>query len=265
MNWPLSIVILTYNRPELVPDAVAAAQEQQVDDVVVLSNGGNDPHLSKRLNVRVYERGTNQDQLIGGLNAAFQAAQYPWVLFQSDDVRLDPDCVSQLFKAVWKYDTQAVYQPVLYDPQGRVNHAGMAYVWPGLGLGYRRPVHPTAPYPVPCFTSGCFLMHRDTFNLVGLWDTQFAPAYYEDVDYSLRCHQAGIPTYVVPKAQATHLSTATFTSLYAQAKLSQFCQQHARRVVRKHYRGVDRALRLGGLLAVQALAGVAQQTRRIVR
>jgi len=49
--------------------------------------------------------------------------------------------------------------------------------------------------PHPDFS--CYLIRKEVWEKVGPFDTQFFPAYYEDNDYHVRLHQAGIEAYTI--------------------------------------------------------------------
>ncbi len=52
-----------------------------------------------------------------------------------------------------------------------------------------------SPRPHPDFSN--FLIRRSAWEKVGGFDEQFSPAYYEDNDYHIRMHQAGIEAYTI--------------------------------------------------------------------
>ncbi len=57
---------------------------------------------------------------------------------------------------------------------------------------------------------GCFwVLPRAVRDRVGLLDERFAWAYWEDDDYILRLHEAGIPTRQVPSVRARHIGGLT--------------------------------------------------------
>jgi O-antigen biosynthesis protein len=53
------------------------------------------------------------------------------------------------------------------------------------------------------------MIERDLFEGLGGFDPLFAPAYFEDTDLCLRCHQAGRRVIVQPRATAIHYENAT--------------------------------------------------------
>lgn len=196
----------------------------------------------------------NRHGFITGLNTAFQTASTPWVCFLQNDVLVRPTTFDW-FVAPPLLPPEGVYQLHLQNPDGSVNHIGGQYLWPGVGLGNRRLCPESTYQPVDLFATAAFVMARSTFHRVGPFDTNLAPAYYEDVDYSLRLEAVGIPRYVVREAIATHLSTYTFHRTHTKAQLSALCRRNRRYVVEKHFRGVNRLTRLAGLRVLDTLTG----------
>ncbi len=52
-----------------------------------------------------------------------------------------------------------------------------------------------SPRPHPDFSN--FLIRRSVWENVGAFDERFSPAYYEDNDYHIRMHQAGVEAYTI--------------------------------------------------------------------
>ena len=243
----LSLVILNYNGAEILRETLSTARAVLPSgaELLLVDNGSVDHSRSVARNAGVVTIvASNQHQFITGLNTAFQQTTRPWVLFAQNDVRFHRGSLCKLVQSVTQ---DAIYQPLLLNQDGSVNHAGVRYQWPGVGIGNRQFPSTNAPVPIEVFSTACFLMPRRIFNRVGLFDTQFAPAYYEDVDYSLRAQQAGIPRYLLPGVHATHLSTWTFGRVYGAQRCSHFCHFNRRKLVRKHFQGVNQLTRLAGL------------------
>ena len=98
----LTIVIPTYNRPDVLPGAVDSALAQTVENVeVVVVDDGSDPaaELAPRERMRLVRRGEN-----GGVsaarNAGLRAATGRYVTFLDDDNRLLPHMAAASLEAI---------------------------------------------------------------------------------------------------------------------------------------------------------------------
>lgn len=81
----------------------------------------------------------------------------------------------------------------------------------------------------------CFLLPKSVYNLVGDFDEQFWPAYFEDNDYSYRARQAGVE-FCFTGAGYGHVGSATLAS-YSSAERQAHTQQFAanqQRYIDKH-------------------------------
>ena len=250
-----TVVILNHNGEDILLSCLEVATNQDGAEVVVLDNASTDSSadVAKTFGVEVLHA-DNRHQFITGLNEAFRQTDTPWVLFLQNDVLLDAHCVERLMHMTEAYGTHTIYQPILFNTDESYNHCGGQYFWPGIGRGYPKPLNKQRCYQVPLFSTACFLMHRKAYEWIGPFDVALAPAYYEDVDYSLRAVRKRIRCMVVPCATATHLSTFTFTQLHSKRVLSEICQRNRKHVVRKHTRGLDRLTRLAGLTVLDTLA-----------
>ena len=54
----------------------------------------------------------------------------------------------------------------------------------------------------------CFLVNAKTFQVVGLFDENIFPAYFEDNDYHYRCHRQGVRALKSAKATYHHIGSA---------------------------------------------------------
>jgi GT2 family glycosyltransferase len=62
----------------------------------------------------------------------------------------------------------------------------------------------TKPQPVEQPAAAALMLRRATIDRIGPFDERFAPAWFEDVDYCRRIHDAGGRLWLVPAARAVH-------------------------------------------------------------
>jgi N-acetylglucosaminyl-diphospho-decaprenol L-rhamnosyltransferase len=106
---------------------------------------------------------------------------------------------------------------------------------------------------------GAFLMFpREVWHRLGGFDTQFYPLWFEDVDFCLRVHAAGLKILYVPEVTARHQGGHSIAGLnwsYRElcwyVSLLKYAHKHYRPYA---YRGVSAAVVLGSVL--RAVAGV---------
>ena len=242
----LSIVLLTYNRPDLLPDAIASIDSQIIsvpfEKVLVLNGAEFNPLILPDWKIHRIPKNVGN---IGGQNEAIDQAWYDWVLFVSDDVRLiGKHCVDTLMASRSGY---AQVMPTILNADSSIQSAGANYMWPGLGINRRRWKGGKTDY-IP---SICYLIRKNCWEEVGGFDTTL-PMAGEDVNMGLRLRglYGDSCLGVVETAYATHLANSTLR--YDRKSRWRF-QQAREMAVRKNYSGVNRALRLA---AMQALASI---------
>ena len=242
----LSIVLLTYNRLDLLADAIEAIDRQVIsvpfEKILVMNGSPFNPPIAPDWKIHRIPKNIGN---IGGQNKAIDYAWYDWVLFVSDDVRLIGNaCVDTLLAHRKGY---AQVMPTILNADSSIQSAGADFVWPGLGINRRRWRGEATDY-IP---SICYLLRKNCWRDAEGFDTDL-PMAGEDVDMGLKLRNIYGDSClgVVETAYAMHLGNSTLR--YAKKDAWRF-RQARKRVVRKNYRGLDRATRL---LAMKALASI---------
>ncbi len=209
----VSFVLVTYGTGTVVIEAISSLvrslEETGVDaEVVVVDNEHPDrPHrtsnhlLLDTAGVRVVRPGRNIG-FGGGCNEGVRHSTAPTVAFVNPDVEFATGWIEPLLDALAD-DRLAIAAPVLNEPDGTVQSAGHHL----FADGSTAPIT-SAPGPGrigrPDYASAaCWLMRRSMFDLLGGFDEDFFPAYYEDVDLALRARPHG-GTGVVGDSTVVH-------------------------------------------------------------
>ena len=144
---------------------------------------------------------------------AAAAATGEYLCFLNNDVLLTKGAISAALKNLEKSGVGAVGGKILLA-NGSLQEAG-SIVWSdGSALGYGRGDDPELPQynfrrPVD-YCSGVFLVTpRKTFEQLGGFSAEFAPAYYEDTDYSMKLWRENLSVIYEPLAQILHYESAT--------------------------------------------------------
>ena len=267
-NTMLSIVVLAYHITSdttLTDECVASIDKQELPEVRIkkwiLDNGsipplkdyGNSwPVLHKTFNVGNIE----------GQNECFMASDTEWVLFVSNDVRLEDGCI----KALWAERFNGQLMPIIlnsvyggYSYRGKprwpmsVQSLGGRLVWPGYGFNITKRVC-CKDYSIDYVPSICYLMPKELWRRIGWFDPWF-PMAYEDVDMGLRLGSSRLKCS--NSAFAVHLGNATLgydnNRRFVEGRI---------RLINKHYKGLDRVLRL---LTVKTLCYIPIHPAKVIR
>jgi len=243
----LSIVVLNHNGKEVLNKCLDCIFRNVLPNncqVAVLDNRSTDKSAKKAeklYDVDIIE-GTNEHGFITGLNTAFEKALHPNVFFISNDVFLEPSAVHNMVIALETFP-DSILQPVFYWPDGSVQNAGMKWYWPGYGYADKQGGSIHTFYVPTIVTTTAIMMTRKTFYDIGPFDTAFAPAHYEDVDYSFRAKKKGHRLLVVGWARAMHLASHTISKQDGDHGTSDRCHRNRLYLIDKHYKGIDKTLR----------------------
>ncbi|OGQ94807.1 MAG: hypothetical protein A2284_15145 [Deltaproteobacteria bacterium RIFOXYA12_FULL_61_11] len=123
-------------------------------------------------------------------NLGLKATTAPLLLFLDADVYLQPGALAAMLEAISGHD---LCHPQLRFEDGSPFSLNDRYptIWKGAASNL-----PSC--------SACFLMRREAFaRLDGPFDETFL-IYYEDTEFFLRCHLAGLRSRPVPEALALH-------------------------------------------------------------
>lgn len=242
----LSIVIVTWNSERWIGRclrALPAACEGLRYEVIVYDNGSADRTLGLVADedARVIASATN-DGFAAGTNRSIEAASGRYVFLLNPDCELAPRALTTLFTFLESHPGVAAAVPLLSDESGHSQREFQLRRIPTFWIlvsevfaidklmphnrwtaSYRyRDEDFQTPTRVAQPAAAAMLLRRSAFDAVGPMDEQFAPAWFEDVDFCRRLAANGFEIYVVPAAHGRHfggsslehLGLATFLDLW---------------------------------------------------
>lgn len=216
-NLPtVSVVLLSYNRPELLREALASVLAQTYPrlEVTVVDNLSRKSAEVARLvagspGVGLVRNGSNLGYA-AGMNRGIAAATGLYTYLTEDDVVLDRDCVRRLVEHAEGRPANWLASPLMYNrAAGTIRCAGGEF---SLGGVYRKKIYGEGeqeagqyarPFDVTCL-DGAALFARTSFlrELGGFREEFFM--YGEAVEFCARAAKAGARLTVVPSAKVYH-------------------------------------------------------------
>ncbi|SFK70197.1 glycosyltransferase [Methylorubrum salsuginis] len=149
-------------------------------------------------------------------NAGAERARGRFLLFLNPDVDLMPGAMAAMVAAFRDHADIGIVGARLVFPGGYLQESGAGFrddagLTHPHGRGNLDPLTPehAATRDVGYVSGAVLMIERALFETLGGFDPLFAPAYYEDTDLCLRCHQAGRRVLVQPRATAIHYENAT--------------------------------------------------------
>lgn len=215
MKDPLvSIVVCTYNRHEMLRNALRSLTLQETDEefsfeIVVIDNGSTDPtralvaEIAASSLVAVSHALEETGGFAQALNRGVRESRGSWLAFCDDDVLAEPNWLKELLlaasltKAKVVGGTRLLQLPpqgiVVLGPTSRSLLGEQAYGGAArVCLGKRVP------------SGGHLLVAREVFNSIGLFDTSMVMS-GEDFDFVGRARASGIIVAFCPTAIVHHV------------------------------------------------------------
>jgi GT2 family glycosyltransferase len=225
---PLSVVMVLHNQFALTLNALASLRQNYAGDVelILIDSGSTDEtqHLRRFvIGARLLRFDMNLG-FVQGCNAGLYSVTAPHVLFLNNDIELAPGAVSAALRRLAGDTSIGAVGGKVVRSNGLLQEAGCILWRNGSTLGYLRDADPLAPEANFLrdvdFCSGVFLMVR-TEALVALdgFDSDFAPAYGEDVDLCLRIWQRGLRVVYDPAVVVHHLEHGSSSVTQAAARM----------------------------------------------
>lgn len=206
----ISVAILNYNGNDIIEQCLESVLKQSLkpDEILLIDNNSTDESWKKvEPFVTRVVHASNKYRFITGLNTSFEQSLSDKVLFMENDIKLHGDCLAQMNDS--KYD---IVSPDFFTS----NFHKYKIEW------------------YAGFLSACFMMKRSTFDFVGKFDENLAPAYWEDVDYSIRSHRLGFTTKK-GVGKAIHYANWSFSKVFTKGDMSGWCRRNAWYIAKKHY------------------------------
>ncbi len=227
----LSLLIVTWNSERWIDRclrSIPAACEGLEYEVVVHDNASSDATIAHLGDAKLIRSGVNAG-FATGTNRAFAASRGRYVFLLNPDCELAPRALTSLFHFLEMNPHIAAAAPLLNDEGGGTQREFQLRRLPTLGTlvaevlmldklfprnpataRYRyRDLDLTEPRRIEQPAGAALLLRRDVVEEIGPLDEQFAPAWFEDVDYCRRLAERKKEVWVVPAAQVRHFGGAS--------------------------------------------------------
>jgi GT2 family glycosyltransferase len=212
----VTIIVITYNQPELVYGCVSSIAETLGSsalgvEVVILDNGSTVETIEvlDRLRGATVIRSETNLHFLRGVNRAAKEARGRHLLLLNSDAQLLPGTVEAAVRTLESASDIGAVGARIVLPDGKLQEAG-SIIWAdgtchGYGRGrnatdgefmFRRDVD---------YCSGAFLLTpRALWEKLGGFDERYVPCYYEETDYCVRLWESGHRVVYEPDAVILH-------------------------------------------------------------
>ncbi len=212
----VSIVIPTLDAGDMLLRCLASFDAGRRDiEVILVDNASTDDSVDRAAvrfpTVRVVRNATNRGYA-PACNIGAHHATAPFVLFLNNDATIAPDDLRTLLVAAERDHDTAVWQPVTYGTDGRLESTGDAFTW--WGVFRHLDTVPDGPSAEVFSTVGAaMLVRRSTFVSLGGFDDSYF-MYNEETDLCWRARLAGHNVRVVVDARVVHIGSETTGQIF---------------------------------------------------
>ena len=221
VNPRVSIVIPTFNKWMYTYRCLAflsALTDSVPFEVIVIDNGSTDDTeklLKKIQGLRIMRNETNIG-FVEACNMGSSASRGEFILFLNNDAFVMPECLNEMVNLM-EHDHQiGIVGAKLLFPDGRLQEAG-GIVWNDphrIAWNYGKYDNPwkyeyNYVREVDYCSGACLLVRTEAFLKSGMFDEEFAPAYFEDTSLAFSMRKIGYKVVYQPSAVAIHLEGIT--------------------------------------------------------
>lgn len=206
----VSVIVLDVDGGEMLSRCISSIRRQTVPprQIVVFDNGSTVP-ASTRISGAdvVHLRSETNLGFAGGINAAMQNLDTPYVAWINNDVVLAPEWTERVLSAVSSSDDIAGGQSIVMRPDRRIDGAGISVDGTIQQIGHGRAIDQLLPDEIWGISATAALFRTAALQATAvsgeiLLSSFFA--YYEDVELCARLRKAGFRFTLIPEALAIH-------------------------------------------------------------
>ena len=239
-NPRLSILVVLYNQAPLTLLCLESIKKTVPDfyELVIVDNNSGDQtgSLLNRLDGAKVIRNETNIGFVKAVNQGVNECSGSALLLLNNDAILHKQAVKFALSRLDSRDDIGAVGGKIVLLDGSLQEAGSQIFSDGSCAGYGRGDDPNKPEYQFCrdvdYCSGAFLLtSRELFVEMGMFDLDFAPAYYEESDFCLRLAERNYRVVYEPKSVLTHYDFAS-SGGYDQA--AQLQTAHKKIILEKH-------------------------------
>jgi len=212
-NPQISVILVLFNKAELTLSCLKSIKKfaDVPLEIIIVDNHSTDltGDLLRQLKVSRVIRNPENRHFLEACNQGLEYVSAPNVLFLNNDTEIEEGALSSALNTLNESDDYGAVGAKLILHNGSLQEAGNIIWHDGSCTGYGRGDSPDRPEynfkRIVDYCSGAFLLTRTSLiKQYGGFDTQFAPAYYEETDYCLWLQTTGLHVVYDPNVTVRH-------------------------------------------------------------
>ncbi len=214
-----AVLLLTWNAADAALACLHSLMQQQPmpAHILVVDNASHDgtaERIAQAYPALHLIRNPHNLGFSGGMNVGIRALRAlpsppDAVLLLNQDTTVAPDWSAAISAPLEDSPRIGAVGCKICYPDGTLQHAGAQLAWPRavahhVGLHQRDRGQFDTPRDYDTLTAAALALRMTALHEVGLFDTGYAPAYYEDADLCWRMWRAGWRLHYTPPARVVH-------------------------------------------------------------
>jgi GT2 family glycosyltransferase len=188
---------------------------------------------SKQISIKLVINHTNM-RFGKTVNAGVELCHNPYFFLVNNDVRLEPDAIKVLRHQVLEDDNIFAIGCLEYEDNKTGQKSGKNTLWFEKGLYQHARASNFESGETAWASGGSALFSADKWKKLGGFDPAFFPAYWEDIDISLRARKNGWKVLFNKDAVVYHKHESTNAATFGTKKLTDISWNHAKIFTWKH-------------------------------
>jgi GT2 family glycosyltransferase len=217
----VSVIIPVHNKSKYTYACLYSIYENRPDvefEVIVVDDCSTDDtqDMLKTIGgIQVMQNTTNLG-FAASVNRGAESARGEYLLIANNDTLVHPGWMDELFAVMSSRPDIGLVGSQLIYPDGRLQESGCLMCQDGFAVALGRsedPFHPEFSYfrEVDFCSAASIMVRTKEFHKVGGFNTTYAPAYFEDVDFAFKLRETGKKVFVQPLSKVTHHEAVSYS------------------------------------------------------
>jgi len=217
-NKPVSIIVVSYNCEKYISQCIKSLLESDYPDfeIIVIDNASTDntkKELKKFQKINLIESKENLF-FTGANNIGIKKAKGDIIVLVNPDAYVRKDTISQLVKPIIDSEKVMITGPKIYYPNTtKIQSAGGIIQKNGLTnhIGYQEEDNQQHDVQknVDYITGAIMAIRKKFFEIAGLLDPIYQPAYYEETEKCVQAKKLGFSVLYVPTSIGFHYESTS--------------------------------------------------------